>query len=168
MQDLDIGQLVFVEDGRPTTDSLRLADRFKKTHRMVLRAYDNLKCSPEFNQRNYAPIEYVDKRGRKQRAIAMTKDGFVMLAMGFTGKESTQFKEDYIAQFNAMHESLAAQASTEQGLWLQMQALIAREIESQVRASFGSRLMLNRKKEIPPLKTERELLEQAIQPSLLN
>lgn len=56
----------------------------------------------------------------------------------------------------------------ESGLWLQMQALVAKEVSSQVKASFGSHLMLQRKKEIPPLRTEREILEAAIQPSLLN
>lgn len=58
--------------------------------------------------------------------------------------------------------------NNKQGLWLQMQALIAKEVGSQVKASFGSHLMLQRKKEIPPLRTEREILEAAIQPSLLN
>jgi hypothetical protein len=53
-------------------------------------------------------------------------------------------------------------------LWQQMQALIAKEVGSQVRASFGSHLMLDRKRELPSLRTEREMLESAIQPSLLN
>lgn len=58
--------------------------------------------------------------------------------------------------------------SGQRGLWQQMQALIAKEVGSQVRASFGSHLMLNRKRELPGLRTEREMLESAIQPSLLN
>jgi hypothetical protein len=49
-----------------------------------------------------------------------------------------------------------------------MQALIAREVESKVRASFGSRLMLERKREIPDFREQRNVLEAAIQPSLLN
>ena len=55
-----------------------------------------------------------------------------------------------------------------QDLWQQMQALIAKEVSSQVRASFGSHLMLTRKCELPALRDEREMLESAIQPSLLN
>lgn len=157
--------IIIAEDGRLMTDSIKIAKKFGKRHDRVLRAYDNLGCSEEFNRTNFGEIEYVDTKGRSQRAIAMTKDGYSILAMGFTGPEAMKFKEEYIARFNNMQSTLAAQQG---GLWLQMQALIAREIESQVRASFGSRLMLNRKKEIPPLKTERELLEQAIQPSLLN
>ena len=53
-------------------------------------------------------------------------------------------------------------------LWQQMQALIAKEVGSQVRASFGSHLMLTRKRELPALRDERESLETAMQPSLLN
>lgn len=165
MQNSEIDQLVFIEDGKAITDSIKLAYRFGKAHKTVLRAYDNLQCSSEFNRRNYVPIEYPDKKGRRQRAISMTKDGFAMLAMGFTGKEATKFKEDYIAQFNAMQE---AASGDQQGLWIQMQALVAKEVSSQVKASFGSHLMLQRKKEIPPLRTERQILEAAIQPSLLN
>lgn len=56
----------------------------------------------------------------------------------------------------------------QQTLWQQMQALIAKEVGSQVRASFGSHLMLTRKRELPTLREERGFLEAAIQPSLLN
>ena len=74
------------------------------------------------------------------------------------------FHLDVIEAFDQMQGA----QSNQQGLWLQMQALIAKEVGSQVKASFGSHLMLQRKKEIPPLRTEREILEAAIQPSLLN
>jgi hypothetical protein len=53
------------------------------------------------------------------------------------------------------------------GLWQQMQALIAQEVESKVRASFGSHLMLERKREIPYFEDERRQLETLIQPTLL-
>lgn len=88
-----------------------------------------------------------------------------MLAMGFTGTRAMEFKEAYIAAFNDMAERIN---NHDKNLWQQMNALIAREIESKIRASFGSHLMLTRKKEIPPLRDERQILEDAIQPSLLN
>lgn len=71
------------------------------------------------------------------------------------------FHLDVIEAFDRAHGG-------QQGLWLQMQALISREVESKVKASFGSHLMLARKREIPPLRNERQFLETAIQPSLLN
>lgn len=58
--------------------------------------------------------------------------------------------------------------SDQRNLWQQLQALVAKEVASEVRASFGSHLMLDRKRELPSLRDERHMLEAAIQPSLLN
>lgn len=52
------------------------------------------------------------------------------------------------------------------GVYRQLQALVAEEVSTQVRASFGSRLMLERKRAIPELQKRRERLEHEIQPSL--
>lgn len=170
MNDSEIFDLIVIaDDGRVMTDSLRVAKKFGKRHDRVLRAYDNLGCSKEFNRTNFGEIEYTDSKGRQQRAIAMTKDGYSIMAMGFTGAKAMEFKEEFIEKFNKMEASIKKnEIPHQQGLWLQMQALIAKEVGSQVKASFGSHLMLQRKKEIPPLRTEREILEAAIQPSLLN
>jgi hypothetical protein len=40
----------------------------------------------------------------------MTKDGFVFLAMGFTGKEAARWKESYLEAFNSMEEALRTQS----------------------------------------------------------
>jgi hypothetical protein len=71
------------------------------------------------------------------------------------------FNLDVIEAFDVMQTASL-------GLWKQMQALIAQEVESKVRASFGSRLMLERKREIPYFREERQQIESQIQPSLLN
>ena len=52
------------------------------------------------------------------------------------------------------------------GLRQQMQALIAQEVESKIRASFGSHLMLERKREIPFFESEHQRLDAEIQPVL--
>ena len=75
-----------------------------------------------------------------------------------------QLKIALVKEFFRMRDELGRR---EQSLWQQMQALIAREVESKIRASFGSHLMLERKREIPSLDAERDLLERQIQPSLL-
>jgi hypothetical protein len=87
------------------------------------------------------------------------------MVMGFTGPKATAAKVAYINAFNAMSDQLQRR---DMGLWQQTQDLIAREVGSQVRASFGSHLMHVRKKEIPPLKSERFRLESEIRPSLLH
>jgi Rha family phage regulatory protein len=157
--------LVTIDRDRIVTDSLTLARTFGKRHDSILRAYDKLQCSEEFSRRNFVAADYVDAQGKCRRSITMTKDGFVMLAMGFTGPKAAAFKEDYIRAFNEMDEALKRGA---QGLWQQLQALIAKETESQVKASFGSHLMLERKRDLPTLREKREELALQIQPSLLN
>jgi len=157
--------LVNINRDRIVTDSQTLAKTFGKRHDNVLRAYDRLKCSEDFNRLNFEVVEFLDAKGERRRRITMTKDGFAMLAMGFTGPKAAAFKEDYIRAFNEMADALAR---GERNLWQQLQALIAKEAESQVRASFGSQLMLDRKRELPQFRDQREELAAKIQPSLLN
>lgn len=83
-------------------DSLFVAKFFEKRHDNVLADIDNLDCSEEFNLLNFKEITYTDARGRKQRAVAMTRDGFTFLAMGYRGKKAAYFKELYIKRFNEM------------------------------------------------------------------
>jgi len=157
--------LVTIDQDRIVTDSQTLARTFGKRHADVIRAYDKLGCSAEFSQRNFASADYLDAQGKVRRCITMTKDGFAMLAMGFTGPKAAAFKEAFIMEFNRMAEALAR---GERNLWQQLQAVIAKETESQVKASFGSHLMLERKRELPRFRDEREELAAKIQPSLLN
>lgn len=101
-----MSQLVFIENNRPVTDSLTVAEVFGKNHKDVLRDIRNLDCSEEFNQRNFAQIEYQDSQNRTYQKYLMTQDGFTFLVMGYTGKEAARFKEMYINEFNRMREQL--------------------------------------------------------------
>lgn len=92
------------EDLRATTRTI--AKNFKKLHKDVLKAVRNLECSEEFNERNFAPVEYVDTKGQTRTEYAVTRDGFTFLAMGFTGKTAATWKEKYIAAFNAMEAQI--------------------------------------------------------------
>ncbi|EDM1758279.1 transcriptional regulator [Salmonella enterica subsp. diarizonae] len=97
---------VTVENGRAVTTSVAVAEYFRKMHKDVLKKIDNIDCSAEFNERNFAPVEYVDAKGEKRPAYQITKNGFVFLVMGFTGKKAATFKEDYIAEFDRMENEL--------------------------------------------------------------
>jgi Rha family phage regulatory protein len=94
------------KDNRAVTSSRDVAETFGKLHKDVLKAIQNIECSEDFNRRNFAPITYIDTRGRVQPEYEMTRDGFTLLAMGFTGKDAMNFKEDYIAAFNAMEKRI--------------------------------------------------------------
>jgi Rha family phage regulatory protein len=97
---------IFVKNETPVVSSRDIAERFRKEHKNVLQSIDNLECSAEFRRLNFQPISYRDAMNRSQREYLITKDGFVFLVMGFTGKEAAVFKEKYIAAFNYMQESL--------------------------------------------------------------
>ncbi|MDE7065143.1 MAG: Rha family transcriptional regulator, partial [Desulfovibrionaceae bacterium] len=56
----------------------------------------NLECSTEFNERNFAPVEYKDAKGEMRPAYRLTRDGFAFLAMGFTGKKAAAWKEKFL------------------------------------------------------------------------
>lgn len=103
---------VAVINGAIKTTSLKVAEHFEKNHYDVLRAIKNLECSQDFNDRNFAFVEYTDAKGEKRPAYEMTKDGFSFLAMGFTGAKAAQWKEAYINAFNAMADSLAHRGNT--------------------------------------------------------
>lgn len=98
--------VVRVIDGQAVTTSLDLAEFFGKQHKDVLRKIDTLDCSFDFTQRNFAPSSYTDSTGRECRSYLLTRDGFFFVAMGFTGRRAAEFKEAYIAAFNAMEQRL--------------------------------------------------------------
>lgn len=102
MQDLVIQS----SKGNDVTTSLIVAEVFGKEHKNVVRGIESLSCSENFNKLNFEPIEYVDSKGRIQKAYEMTKDGFTFLVMGYTGKAAAKFKEDFINAFNSMEKQL--------------------------------------------------------------
>lgn len=97
---------VFIHNGKAVTTSQAVATYFNKRHDNVLRALANLECSADFTALNFEVSEYTDITGRKLPMYEMTKDGFVFLVMGFTGKKAAAFKEAYISEFNRMEAEL--------------------------------------------------------------
>lgn len=103
---------IAVINGQAVTSSLSIADYFTKRHDDVLKKIRALECSPEFNARNFAAVEYTDAKGERRPAYQITRDGFAFLAMGFAGKRAAQFKESYITAFNQMEKALAGPVDT--------------------------------------------------------
>jgi len=90
-------------------DSLYVADSFEKNHKEVLRDIRKITgptsgMSEEFRQRNFALSSYTNNQHKKQPCYCMTRDGFTMLAMGYTGQKAMHFKELYINRFNEMEK----------------------------------------------------------------
>lgn len=91
---------------RPCVTSLDVAQTFGKSHDHVLRDVRKLDCSNEFRLSNFGESFYVNAQGKKQPMVIMTRDGFTLLVMGYTGSLAMKFKEAYIKQFNAMENVL--------------------------------------------------------------
>lgn len=100
-------QLVEIgKKGKPVTTSLLMAEKFNKEHYNVLRDIKKLECSDEFNALNFELVYYTDAKGEKRPMYLITRDGFVILGMGFTGKKAMEWKEKYIAAFNRMEQAI--------------------------------------------------------------
>lgn len=104
--------LVAVENEHAVTTSLRVAEVFSKQHKDVLKAVKSLDCSEEFRERNFAlsKIDYQNGNIKKQLPMYyITRDGFMFLVMGFTGKTAAKWKEAYIKAFNEMEAKIRAE-----------------------------------------------------------
>ena len=96
-------------DGRLMTTSLRVAEHFGKQHKNVIRDIEKLiKDCPdsEFSQLNFEPRNYVYYTGKNQERVAVlyeiTRNGFAILAMGFTGAKALRWKIDFLTAFDEM------------------------------------------------------------------
>ncbi|HMW50207.1 MAG TPA: Rha family transcriptional regulator [Marinagarivorans sp.] len=100
--------IVTIHGDCPTTNTLIIAEYFGKQHKDVMRDLRALMadCGEDFNGRNFAPVEYYDKKGEKRPMYEVTRDGFALLAMGFTGSKATKLKIAFIQEFSRMESDL--------------------------------------------------------------
>lgn len=97
----------FGKEEKPIVTSLDVAETLSgKEHFHVLRDIEGLGCSEEFRQSNFGLTSYLDSQGKSRKMVIMTRDGFTLLVMGYTGGLAMKFKEAYIKQFNAMEAAL--------------------------------------------------------------
>mgnify|MGYP004511147701 FL=1 len=114
----DLG--VFVDNhDTARVDSLFVAELFEKNHKEVLRDIRKITdplsgLSEEFRQRNFAPSSYRNQQNKKQPCYYLTRDGFTMLVMGYTGQKAMQFKELYIKRFNEMEKVIKSLVAARQ------------------------------------------------------
>lgn len=98
--------IIISSSGQPVASSRDIAEHFGKEHRNVLRDIDDLKKDVLNFEQMFFKTEIPDSYGRPQRAYLMNRDGFTLLAMGFTGKAALEWKLKYIEAFNAMEKEV--------------------------------------------------------------
>lgn len=102
-------ELVFKgESNQVLTSSLLVADKFGKNHKHVLDAIRELISSAEKSAvlKMFVPSTYIASNNKENPMFIMNRDGFTLLAMGFTGEKALQFKLEYINAFNKMEEAI--------------------------------------------------------------
>lgn len=97
---------VYVNENGMVTDSRNVADVFEKRHDHILRDICNIKKDvPNFGEMFFEGT-MPDSYGREQKIYFMNRDGFSLLAMGFTGSKAMEWKLKYIEAFNKMEAAL--------------------------------------------------------------
>lgn len=119
-------ELVIMKSKQALTTSLKVAETFKKNHRDVIRSIKNLTAQNCAVKKMFVESTYVNNRGQEQPMYYMNRDGFTLLAMGFTGKDAMKFKLQYIDAFNKMDQYIKEQQlpqTREQQFHLMVQVL---------------------------------------------
>lgn len=98
-----------IKNNQAVTSSLQIAGDFGKRHDNVLRDIENLRKDLLNFEDMFMLDDSADRYGRKRKIYLMNRDGFALLAMGFTGRDALNFKLSYINQFNKMEEQLRSQ-----------------------------------------------------------
>ncbi len=107
-------ELVFLKSNQALTTSLKMAEYFEKRHDRVLRAISaSIQALPQNGDSAKAFIKatYKDETGKSNPMYLLNRDGFMFVAMGFTGEKAAQLKWNYIQAFNAMEAALAERKS---------------------------------------------------------
>lgn len=100
---------LYEKDNKIFCDSLQIAETFNKRHDNVLRDIYKITeptsgLSEEFRQLNFEESSYKNNQNKKQPMFLLTKNGFAIVTMGFTGKNAMKFKEAYIRKFEEMEQ----------------------------------------------------------------
>ena len=153
--------LVSVKNNTPVTTSKQIAKLFGKNHWDVLKSIDNLHCSDDFTKRNFSFCYETNElqNGKPNRYVEMTKDGAVFLIMGFKGAKAAEFKENYIAAFNWMQESIQAKREID----LEMGNYSRKELASINNGSFHGKGLQQRKTEKAELAIELKSINEKLQ-----
>lgn len=113
--------LVTSYNGVLVADSLEVADWFGKSHKNILQTINNTitNLAAEFSATNAEPEDYFilaeyQNRGKTYRKYLLTRDGFSLLVMGFTGPAALHWKLLYIEAFNKMEQALRSNVDIRQ------------------------------------------------------
>lgn len=97
------------------TTSLSVANVFEKRHSDILAQIREFP-KDDFNERNFPLVKYLDQKGEARPMYNLTRDGFSLLVMGFTGQKAYKWKIEFIEAFNKMEAMIKAARNSEPNL----------------------------------------------------
>lgn len=101
-------------EGEMVVTSREVAENFEKRHDSVLRDIENLIAnvgSPQNCGNLFIETKYQHEQNKQTyKEYLLTRDGFTLLAMGFTGSKAIEWKLKYIDAFNKMEQALKEQS----------------------------------------------------------
>lgn len=149
-------KLVMINGNKVFVTSNLVSDKFNKAHRSVLRNIRSIiESHPDFGMHNFVRTSYTTNQNKTHECFEMTRDGFAMLAMGFTGSEANSWKIKYIEAFNKMESALVDVAPTLESV----NHIVKRaESDKQIASECGSQLAKYKKVK----KNNQEKLDSAI------
>lgn len=134
-----MNELVTIRNDKVVCDSLEVAKMFQKTHNHVLRDIETLLGgvskighTQQMFDKGYRINE---QNGQRYPIYYMNRDGFSLLAMGFTGKKALEWKLKYIEAFNKM-ESVLSEKTTETWVESRKQSMLGRKAETDTIKKF--------------------------------
>lgn len=125
----DLG--IFEKDANAWTSSRDLARVFEKEHAKVIRAIEGViaDADKKWTDANFGVSTYKDQSGKKNKQYRMTRKGFSLVAMGFTGKKAMEFKVAYIEAFEFMSEFITSRILAKHG-YREMSSAVAKHLGS--------------------------------------
>lgn len=102
-------QLVSTAGEKLKTDSRKVAKAFNKRHHHIMRdiRYIISKIPLELRLSIFGEVSEFDHKANKSiQYYEMSRDGFMLLVMGFTGEKAFQVKLSFIQAFNYMESQL--------------------------------------------------------------
>ena len=93
-------------DGELVVTSRQIAEDFDKRHADVIEKIEELIKTENSVMTMFIETSYKAGTGKSYKEYLITRDGFSLLVMGFTGLKALQWKLKYIEAFNKMEQAL--------------------------------------------------------------
>lgn len=93
------------QEGQLVVTSRRISEDFEKEHKNVLQAISNLVAENSAVKNMFIESSF-ESRGKQYPEYLLTRDGFSLLVMGFTGAKALSWKLKYIEAFNKMEQAI--------------------------------------------------------------